>query len=117
MKFLITENKLGQIIFKYLDDKNFIVGEPKSILSSYIFFIENKNSKYATIKIIKGHNKIISRVSSKLIEEVGLFFSISLEDSLSHIIDWIENKLNIEINETYGVGSGSLTNYMNYRMD
>lgn len=117
MKIKINENKLGKVIFHYLDDKNFIVGEPKSILSNYIFFIENKNSKYATIKILKSQYNIVCRVAYYLVEEISLFFSISLEDSLSHIIDWIENKLNIEINETYGVGSGSLTNYMNYRMD
>ena len=115
MEFEIDENKLERVVFRFLDMKNFIIGEPKSVISNYAFFIENKDSKYATIKIIKGIKDVICRIDSSLIEEVGSFFSVSPLKSLYYIRKWIEKKLNIEITESYSVGTASRPNYMTYK--
>ncbi len=43
MKFEINENKLEKVVFKYLDNKNFIIKE-----TDYnYYFIENEGDKYA----------------------------------------------------------------------
>jgi len=115
MEFEIDDNKLEQVVFRFLDMKNLIIGEPKSVISNYVFFIENKDSKYATIKIIKGIKDVICRIDHSLIEEVSSFFSVSPLKSLYYIRKWVQKKLNIEITDTQSVGSGSLPNYMTYK--
>jgi predicted glycosyltransferase len=110
MKFEINENKLEKVIFKYLDGQNFIVLRPKG---NYINFIETEDSEYSTIKIIKeAGNEVVCKVDKKLIDEISSFFSIGTGHSLTYIVDWVENKLNIEITLPYGISSPS--DHMNY---
>lgn len=115
MKFKITDSKLKQVIFKFLDDKN-LISKPHNVISNFIYFIESEDSKFATIKIIKGlRNNVVCRIDGDLISEVSSFFSISMKEAFSLIKIWIENKLGIEITECYSVGSLSRPNYMTYR--
>ena len=115
MEFEIDDNKLEQVVFRFLDMKNLIIGEPKSFISNYVFFIENENSQYATIKVIKGIKDVICRIDHSLIEDVHSFFSVSPLKSLHYIRKWIEKKLNIEITESYSVSTASRPNYMSYK--
>ena len=114
MKFEIDSNKLEQVIFKFLDNKN-LINKTHNFIGNLIFFIESEESEYATIKIIKSNKETYCRVDDDLISEVSSFFSISDKDSFSYIIDWVENKLGVEITQSYGVGSLSRANYMIYR--
>ena len=114
MKFEINNSKLKQVIFKFLDDKN-LISNSHNTISNLIYFIESEESEYATIKIIKGNKETYCRVDDDLVSEVSSFFSISDKDSFSYIIDWVENKLGINITQSYGVGSLSRPNYMTYR--
>ena len=113
MKFEIGENKLEKVIFHYLDNKNFIILKPKG---RYINFIEGTDSKYSTIKVIdEVGDEVVCKVDKTLIDEISSFFSIGTGHSLTYIVDWVENKLNIEITLPYGVGA--LSDHMNYYRD
>jgi hypothetical protein len=91
MKFEITNDKLEKIIFKYLDNRNYII---KEIPDSYIF-IENEDDRYAQIKIRK--RDMICFISNKIAEEIETFFSV--EDSMvkSILKKYVNNTLNIEV--------------------
>ena len=70
MKFLITENKLEQIVFKYLDNQNFI----KIETNDKIEFVYSKEDRIATILYTIDTEML--RIHNELIEEISSFFSI-----------------------------------------
>ena len=87
MKFLITENKLEQIVFKYLDNQDFI----KIERIDNVYFLNHERDGFAQIRYDKegGHCFIYYG----LIEEISSFFSLELSDSELLIADWVENTL------------------------
>ena len=45
MKYLITESKIKKVVLRYLDDKNFVMGNGKN----YVFFVNSEDDEYAQI--------------------------------------------------------------------
>jgi len=91
MKFLITENKLNNLIFIYLDNKDFFIRETPT---NYYFLEDSKNNMFASINVRKKDN--ICFIYPGLVEEISVFFSISSEMSTDIILNYAESKLNNE---------------------
>jgi hypothetical protein len=75
MKYLITESQIDKVIFKYLDNQDFIQIDGEE----GIYFVNSEGDEYA--QIIFDYNIPWVGMSDNLCEEVSSFFSISKEDS------------------------------------
>jgi hypothetical protein len=84
MKYLITDSQLNKIIFKYLDNQDFI----RIKYGVNDFFVNSEKDEYAQIKF-NSHRCTIDR---KLMTEIASFFSLKNIDSLSSIAKWVESK-------------------------
>jgi hypothetical protein len=84
MKYLITESQFDKIIFKYLDNQDFVYMEYG--INGY--FLNSEKDEYAQIKF-NSHRCTIDR---KLMTEIASFFSLKNFDSLSSIAKWVESK-------------------------
>ena len=100
MKILITESKLEQVIFKYLDDKKFFIRET----NDNYYFLENEGGEYALIIVTKNESDCI--IYYGLFEELESFFSIDRGKSKYVLTKYVENTLNIKVTRSlplYGV--------------
>jgi len=90
MKFIITESKFDSIVFKYLDNQDFVVIKMKNRL----YYVNSEDDEYAQIRY---HPKDRwCTIHYDLADEVSKFFSLDYEDSINVINKWIENKLGIK---------------------
>ena len=90
MKYLITESKLDSIVFKYLDNQDFVVIKMKNRL----YYVNSEGDEYAQVRY---HPKDRwCTIHYDLVDEVSKFFSLDYEDSINLINKWIENKLGIK---------------------
>ena len=89
MKYLITESQLDKVIFKYLDNQDFIKVE----YGDNIYFVNSENDEYAQIRL--NYDIPWVGMSDNLCKEVSSFFSISKEDSQKIIGLWIKHKFKI----------------------
>ena len=89
MKFIITESQFDKVIFKYLDNQDFIrVNKNKEIC-----FLNSSDDLWAVMKYVRS--KLI--INDGLTKEISSFFSIDQDDAEIAIRDWVSNKINIEI--------------------
>jgi len=94
MKYLITESKLEKVIFKYLDNQDFIQIEK----NGSIYFINSEGDEYAQIK-----SNLTSEwcfISTKLIDEISSLFSLHYLDSKEVIGSWVSDTLQIDVSYT-----------------
>ena len=90
MKFLITESQFDNIVFKYLDNQDFVVIKMKNRL----YYVNSEDDEYAQVRY---HPKDRwCTIHYDLVDEVSKFFSLDYEDSINVINRWIENKLGIK---------------------
>jgi hypothetical protein len=86
MKYLITENQFDKVVFKYLNNQDFI--EIK--MGNNIYFVNHEHDVYAQIRY-----HFIARyctIHYNLVDEIGKFFSLDTYDCISVINRWVENK-------------------------
>ena len=96
MKFLIAESQFDKIIFKYLDNQDFIIKRMSS--DNITYFVNSENDKYSDSLII--HYKSGDCVMSfELIDEIAEFFSMEFNSSKYVIARWIENTLGRRVKE------------------
>jgi hypothetical protein len=95
MKFLITESQIDNVIFKYLDNQDFI----QINFDEKIYFVNSVNDVYAQIKYDKNNGWCY--VYYKLIKEISTFFSMQDSDSESVIGRWVENRLQMKVTDTH----------------
>jgi hypothetical protein len=95
MKYLITESQVSKIIFKYLDNQDFV----KDATSKEIFFLNSINDEHGVIVFDKKKGMLF--VSHNLIDEVAGFFSISTVYSLNLITDWAQGNIDQRIRLNY----------------
>ena len=88
-------NKINKIIFKYLDNQNFVVIEN----SKKIYFVNSESDEYSKISYNKNSGWCI--MYHNLIEEISAFFSIKESDSEKVISMWVENALQMRVTDTY----------------
>ena len=94
MKFLITESQFDKVIFKYLDNQDFI-----QIKRGYhIYFVNSEGDKYAQIRYDK--NDGWWNVNYNLVKEISSFFSLDNPDSKNLIGKWVENTLQMRVTNT-----------------
>jgi hypothetical protein len=90
MKFLIAEGQFDKVIFKYLDNQDFVVIK----MPNRWYYVNSEGDEYAQIKYYPKDRWCT--IHYDLAEEVSKFFSLDYEDSISVINRWIENKLGIK---------------------
>jgi hypothetical protein len=95
MKYLIKESQIDKVIFKYLDNQDFIkIERPDGI-----YFVNSEEDEYGQIVYIK--NKSWCVIYINLIEEISNFFSMDISDSKKIIGRWVENALQMEVMNTF----------------
>ena len=94
MKYLITESQLDKVIFKYLDNQDFI----QIVKGSRIYFVNSKNDEYSQIRFDKDDGWCF--IDYYLIEEISSFFSLQRFDSERIIGKWVENTLQMKVTTT-----------------
>ena len=97
MKYLITESQLEKVIFKYLDNQDFIqIDKDKSI-----YFVNSEGDEYAQIRYLKDSGSCVIYI--ELINEISSFFSLELTDSMDVIGRWVEDTLQVMVTNSNNV--------------
>ena len=96
MKYLITESQFDKVIFKYLDNQDFIIKKMSS--DNITYFVNSEGDEYRDSLIIyyKSGECVMS---FELIDEIAEFFSIEFNSSKYVISRWVGNKLNTRVKE------------------
>jgi hypothetical protein len=94
MKYLITESQLDKVIFRYLDNQDFIRIER----DDKIYFANSEGDKYAQIRYNKDDGWCY--IHYKLVDEISSFFSLEESDSMEVIGRWVENTLQMRVTNT-----------------
>jgi hypothetical protein len=94
MKYLITESQLDKVIFRYLDNQDFIRIER----DDKIYFANSEGDEYAQIRYDKDDGWC--GIHYKLIYEISSFFSLEESDSEQVIGRWVENTLQMRVTDT-----------------
>ena len=89
MKYLITESQIDKIIFKYLDNQDFIQVKR----GNHIYFVNSESDGFAQIRYDEDIPWV--GMTDNLCEEIAYFFSISKEESKKIIVLWIKHKFKI----------------------
>jgi hypothetical protein len=101
MKYLITESQLDNIIFKYLDNQDFVVvGNNISL-----FFVNSEEDAYSQIRF--DEEDAWCGIDEDLVNEISSFFSISYYDSEQVIGRWVGHTLQMNVTT---VMTGTFTN-------
>lgn len=94
MKYLITESQRENLIFKYLDNQDFIqVNGPYN----EIFFVNSEGDEYSQIRYDKEEDGGTCYVYHKLIGEISSFFSLDEKISKQLIGNWVKNTLQMSV--------------------
>ena len=96
MKYLITQSQLDKIVFKYLENQDFIIKRMNS--GNINYFVNSEGDGYADA-LIQHHRSGDCVISYELINEIATFFSIDFDDSKYVIARWIENTLDRRVKE------------------
>ena len=103
MKYLITESQIDKVIFRYLDNQDFVLYDDERKFHNYIYFLNHINDDTAQISIYVtnafGEVRNWVYVNNDLIKELSSFFSIDENKCLETIKRWVTNSLNIEVGE------------------
>ena len=95
MKYLIKESQIDKVIFKYLDNQDFIQIER----GNKIFFVNSEEDEYAQIRFDKDDGWC--GIYYELVNEISSFFSMQVSDSESVIGRWVENTLQMKVTDTW----------------
>ena len=94
MKYLITESQFDKVVFKYLDNQDFI----RIDKGDKIFFVNSEGDEYAQIRFDKKYGWCV--IYYELVNEISAFFSMEESDSESVIGRWVENTLQMKVTNT-----------------
>jgi hypothetical protein len=94
MKYLINESQIDKVIFKYLDNQDFIQIERKD----KIYFVNSEGDEYAQIRFDKDDGWCM--IYYELVNEISRFFSMEESDSKEVIGRWVENTLQMKVTNT-----------------
>jgi len=95
MKYLITESQLDNIIFKYLDNQDFVQFER----NDSVYFVNSEGDRYPQIRYDKDDNWCV--IYYGLVREISTFFSIKGSYSESLIGRWVENTLQMKVKNIF----------------
>jgi hypothetical protein len=94
MKYLITESQLDKVIFRYLDNQDFIQIKK----GNTIYFVNSEGDEYSQIRYDKSDGWCY--VYWTLIEEISSFFSLEQTNAEQVIGRWVENTLQMRVTDT-----------------
>jgi hypothetical protein len=103
MKYLITESQFDKVVFKYLDNQDFVI--KKSIKTSFgvsiiTHFLNSSGDLYAD-SLINFYRDGECFINFELIDEIAKFFSMDFNDSKYVIGRWVEHKLDAGVGEVH----------------
>ena len=98
MKYLITESLFDKVIFRYLDNQDFI----QIVKGNRIYFVNSESDAFAQIRYNKNDGACF--ISYKLVNEISSFFSLRTSDSEEIIVKWVENTLQMKVKYTSRLG-------------
>ena len=94
MKFIITESKLTNLVFDYLNNQDFY---KMKYQYGYVFWDSKESWEsggYISIKANRADKECF--VNSDLVVEVASFFSLDLETALNIIGEWTKTKIDFD---------------------
>ena len=94
MKYLITESQFDKVIFKYLDNQDFIQIKK----GDRIYFVNSEGDNFGQIRYDKKNGWCV--IYYELINEISSFFSMEESDSKEGIGRWVENTLQMKVTNT-----------------
>ena len=100
MKYLITQSQIDKIVFKYLDNQDFIQFER----NDSIYFVNSEGDRYHQIRFDKDDNWCV--IYYGLVKEISTFFSMQDSDSESLIGRWVEHTLQMKVKNTFKISDG-----------
>ena len=95
MKFIITESKLTNLIFDYLNGLDLYMVEHGD---SFLFF---ESDSPGPILVAAYRGRYDGFISSDLVSEVSSFFSLGMNVSLEIIGRWVNTKIDFTVDEFY----------------
>ena len=95
MKYIITENRLNNIIFKYLDVKYGALEQKKGKYVDIVFHFPGE--EYGKLGWEKPETLYVYDV---LMNEISNFFGLEKVDSLRVIGKWVEDRYNLKVINT-----------------
>jgi len=105
MKYLITESQLDNIIFRYLDNQDFVIYDDKKKFNNYIYFLNSESDSESQISVYVrnafGEVRNWVTINYDLIDELSKFFSIDKSVCLYIIGNWVSNTLSIKVGKIY----------------
>ena len=100
MKYLITESQFDKVIFRYLNNQDFIKIEK----NNRIYFVNSEGDEFAQIRYDK--EKGYCMLKQELVKEISSFFSLELSVSKEVIGRWLENTLQMKVTDTVSPFAG-----------
>jgi len=103
MKYLITESQFDKVVFKYLDNQDFVIRNSTKTsfgVSNIIHFL-NSSGDLAADSLINFYRDGDCWINHELIDEIAKFFSMDFDDSKYVIARWVGNKLDTRIGEVH----------------
>ena len=98
MKYIITENRLNNLIFKFLDTKLDGIEEKKGKYVYIVFAFPDE--EYGTLGWKKSGDLY---VSYKLRNEISNYFGLEKDNSLRVIGKWVEDRYNLKVINTFSL--------------
>ena len=95
MKYIITESKLNNIIFKYLDMKYGALEQKKGRYSDIVFTFPGE--EYGVLGWEKSG---VLYVYYEIRDEISNYFGLKKVDSLEVIGKWVEDRYNLKVIDT-----------------
>jgi len=109
MKYIITESRFENLIFKYLDNKLDGIELKKGKYSDIVFAFHNQ--EYGLMGWIgKKSNQLFTYY--EIVNEVKTMFSMDESDALDVIGRYVESRYNLKVNKnwlSYQIGTSRLT--------
>ena len=97
MKYIITENKLDTVIFKFLDTEYGALEQKKGEYTDIVFHFPNE--EYGVLGWEKSG---VLYVYYEIRDEISNYFGLKKVDSLEVIGKWVEDRYNLKVIDTIG---------------
>ena len=110
MKYIISESRLDNVIFKYLDSKLDGIELKKGKYSDIVFAFHDQ--EYGLMGWIGKKSRGQLFTYYEIVDEVETMFSMGASDALDVIGRYVESKYNLKVNKnwiSYQIGISRLT--------
>ena len=100
MKYIIPQDKVDKVIFKYLDlNLKGVEKKNPKYFEGFVFTFPDED-----YGVLGWEKPDILYIYYKLIEDISNTFGLNESDSKSVIVRWVEDRLKLEVVHTWGAG-------------